>query len=513
MDQFCCMYSAIISPPDNLKDVLLTAISDERNLYCRWLLSNTDVESVLEDVFETAITNNKIEIAKALAWKVTNIYFSRYKDDLQSQSALCLWPGFICKCHGKDVSCVCSSEFVIIIETVYEIKNIPDKFLGFNIKQFQLNREYEEAMIVTNKQLEYLKEESLLVNCIVSGTVAEELFYRHSNLTLICPSVVKSTGMSNDHNVSPLCCIQLFCSVKGTIPIGDNHFPSAVSGNPTDVLEGCPKMAANRIRVGDKIGTIDLQGNFERQGTLGGFTKHLGYDCFMTCAHVAFDLKSLLSRIDDEIDNNGVKIYKPGPILPSPMEIGQVLRRVFEHNDKDKTSIDVALVQLQNSFCDTNLLFKDPFGFDRPMSYLGLSSVDLKDICIDLVHIYNSKVTALCPGAFSNIADTVDVGSTAESEEIHFATPGNPIPTGAFQLLLCSRCHMQLHAGCLSGREVFRMYNQLLLNLPLQAGDSGTCIYVKTNNCTGCIGMAIAFGPGGYSIVTPMKEILKKLKH
>ena len=71
--------------------------------------------------------------------------------------------------------------------------------------------------------------------------------------------------------------------------------------------------------------------------------------------------------------------------------------------------------------------------------------------------------------------------------------------------------HMQLTAGHLTDKRVFRMYNQIAINLGLIPGDSGTCIYIVNHPTkNGCIGMAIAFC-GDLTIVTPIKDILKRI--
>jgi hypothetical protein len=69
---------------------------------------------------------------------------------------------------------------------------------------------------------------------------------------------------------------------------------------------------------------------------------------------------------------------------------------------------------------------------------------------------------------------------------------------------------MQLTTGYLTDKRVFCMYNQIVINLGLRPGDSGTCIYIVQHpNKNGCIGMAIAVWPPlslmGYTII--LKEI------
>lgn len=141
--------------------------------------------------------------------------------------------------------------------------------------------------------------------------------------------------------------------------------------------------------------------------------------------------------------------------------------------------------------------------------------MDLNEICIDIASICHSKADLLCPGGFLKIKDRVNITPPEEYVEIQFPPDGGPVQHGyAKPLMIATTAHMQLRTANLSGQRVYRMYNQLLLNLPLNLGDSGTCIYViDDNKQRGCLGMAIAFLSSGQCIVTPLKEILKKLKH
>lgn len=87
------------------------------------------------------------------------------------------------------------------------------------------------------------------------------------------------------------------------------------------------------------------------------------------------------------------------------------------------------------------------------------------------------------------------------------------VNSNVFQpLWISTSAHMQLSSGYLTDKRIFRMYNQMVINLGLKPGDSGTCIYVVQHpqNKNGCIGMAIAFC-AGLTIVTPLKDILKRI--
>lgn len=115
-----------------------------------------------------------------------------------------------------------------------------------------------------------------------------------------------------------------------------------------------------------------------------------------------------------------------------------------------------------------------------------------------------------------NIKDKVKITPPEDYVEVQFPPDGGPVQQGYAQpLMIATTAHMQLSSANLAGQRVFRMYNQLLMNLPLNLGDSGTCIYVIDSNQQkkGCLGMAIAFLSSGQCVITPLKEILKKMKH
>ena len=78
-------------------------------------------------------------------------------------------------------------------------------------------------------------------------------------------------------------------------------------------------------------------------------------------------------------------------------------------------------------------------------------------------------------------------------------------------LLLHTPAHIQSTTGPLTNKRVFRMYNQIVINLGLELGDSGTCIYIVQHpNKNGCIGMVIAM-VRGLTIITPLKDILNRM--
>ena len=131
--------------------------------------------------------------------------------------------------------------------------------------------------------------------------------------------------------------------------------------------------------------------------------------------------------------------------------------------------------------------------------------------------LFCPQATAKCIGwgAMAKLS-TPDITFPKQSDEdIEFSnigqTHGIANNNVFYPLLLHTPAHMQSTTGPLTKKRVFRMYNQIVINLELSPGDSGTCIYiVKHPNKNGCIGMAIAFC-GGLTVVTPLKEILNRM--
>lgn len=124
-----------------------------------------------------------------------------------------------------------------------------------------------------------------------------------------------------------------------------------------------------------------------------------------------------------------------------------------------------------------------------------------------------SRVSTVAHGAVTKNAQDVTFQRQTE-KDVCFQELG-PINGHAngvnFQpLFIAQPAHMQLPVGSLTEKRMLTMYNQMVMNIPLQQGDSGTCIYItgNTQQNTGCVGMAIAFC-SGRSLVTPIQDIVR----
>ncbi|VDI46741.1 Hypothetical predicted protein [Mytilus galloprovincialis] len=103
-----------------------------------------------------------------------------------------------------------------------------------------------------------------------------------------------------------------------------------------------------------------------------------------------------------------------------------------------------------------------------------------------------SCVSTLAHGAVTTNAQDVTFQLQTERDVcFHELGPINGHANGVnFQpLLIAQPAHMQLPARSLTEKRMFTMYNQMVMNIPLQQGDSGTCIYItgNTQQNTGCV--------------------------
>lgn len=347
----------------NLNQSLVAASNLRRPLLCRWLLANIKNEDdhVIDNALQIAFHNLDNQTAKVLAWAITKRFYRIYEELLRN--ATDLYPGIQCICRGKgnNTKTLCSQQKLIIVSASNRIRGLPRVFRDFRVKKIDQSRPNPAASECKKiiKRLSQFQKESFFLKMSLSSEFAEDMFLNHRNLSLICPSVVKSTAFKRrKHAVKREFCIQLYCKTKGILPLGESHFPEIIQGYQTDVIEADTRMLSN-LRIGNKI-------IWPKQATLGGFVKYGGVNCFLTCAHAMYDVKTLL-------DNTSLPDTTVGIQLPDGLEeCGRVKWLAFDTGDGSRTSIDAALIELQSSFYidrDDYVLDKD--GERYPFSALG----------------------------------------------------------------------------------------------------------------------------------------------
>ncbi|CAC5418222.1 PCSK5 [Mytilus coruscus] len=504
------------------QEILLVAVENKLSFVCRWLLSHFhyDDECIVQVLSKSFEVGNN-DIIKALAWKVTRQFYRKYQDILDKNSKD-IYPAYKCECHNASTEKICllTSKKLIAIEWNSNfLPNIPSTFLNFEITIFSYDdicdsmheEEGEMKDIMSKIKKQFGSSSYSLQMQQIDGQVASKLFKQHRNLSLICPSLMKSTNYGFAHRVLQTQCIQFFCQRKGYIPLGETHFQANIKGIPTDVLQGHGYFASTTLRIGDKIGTQTTC------GTLGGFYRIAGkYKCFLTCAHVLYSLSTLLAPKDDLCHDDEVEVFWDPQ--QGNRQCGDAFRGIFKHDDPSRTSVDAGLVMIksQDFMIDHNDILRDINGAPQPSSSLGLSSPFVHQNYCDHTTLCCTRetVSVVAPGAVTKKEQNVTFQRPTH-KDVYFQDIGqiNGHANGLiFQpLLIAQPAHMQLPVGSLTEKRIFTMYNQMVMNIPLRKGDSGTCIYINGNTSqnTGCVGMAIAFCSGsGLSLVTPIQEII-----
>lgn len=324
----------------------LQAVDKSQDLLCRLMLSYIDdSETTLEylsKVLKYAMNRRDVSISVAIAWRLTWSYFTKIKSAFPN--LIDIWPAFQCTCtFGSEYQNeMCSSDAVIVVHLDTDVPQPSDDFFSIQILYF------------TNIIYKTLPSTKRVVpfpdDMPITGSSAEILFDNHRNLTLICKSAFETSQTvygPSDGLPEIIPCVELYCKVKGMIPVGEKHFPKLFCNLPTKILQGSPTLMTS-LRIGSAIGTDDF-----KKGTLGGFVRFRGENAFLTCLHVflkAEDLTSDDMTLDDS-ESYWVKCYSNEPATSSAntrssFVCGKIQDFGFEKNS-DGTSIDAALIRLE----------------------------------------------------------------------------------------------------------------------------------------------------------------------
>ena len=354
----------------NLRHALVDASRQQFSILCRWLMANIHNRGVtnkeMERALDIAFKNLDKDTAKAISWCITKTFYKTFQVYLRH--CFDVYPGLRCQClnKGQNTNALCSNDKLIIITAGTEVKGLIAVYKGFKIKIMDVHgksteKSESETLSALLSQI-YTDSHHIKVN--ISNTTAKKLFDSHSNLALICPSVQRSFSFARKHEVKNELCIQLYCKLKGILPLGEIHFPDSIHGIPTDVIDGEACFIC-KLRIGDKIGQQTST------GTLGGFVQYLDFECFLTCAHVMYDVQTLLGSSSNFAQLPGATAYNH--TSQGVKECGKVIWRTFDHDDKLKTSVDAALVLLQNNWTmDPNDYILDGACNSCPFTKLGM---------------------------------------------------------------------------------------------------------------------------------------------
>ncbi|VDI10658.1 Hypothetical predicted protein [Mytilus galloprovincialis] len=150
-------------------------------------------------------------------------------------------------------------------------------------------------------------------------------------------------------NVNNKKCATFTCGLKGFIPIGEKHFPDSVDASDgtivkTDVIEGNANLA--NLMVGDYIESTT------RSGTVGGMLLYYNRNCFITCAHVMLNEQSMISRKNNSIHSEDLRVFVKDA-NGQRIECWNAMRCDFETGSDTKPGIDVAIIEM-NAHCKVN---------------------------------------------------------------------------------------------------------------------------------------------------------------
>ncbi|CAC5363160.1 unnamed protein product [Mytilus coruscus] len=538
----------------DLKSEFENSILSDESLVCRYILTHFqnlfDSIDMLKKGLRLAMENRKPNCAKVIAWDICR----RYARTMSITQYYDIWPGLECGCNSQNTSfdmLFCSCNVVIVAEVNKMVIITPERetFYGIRIMYKEVNGHSEEAkslMEEVDSTIDARKPYETSQD--VSDEKATEYFDKHSKLTMISKSHLKSKGFGKEiQKFERVSCIQLFCRAKGIVPIGESHFPDKIGSVQTDIFEGYPRLQAKQIRIGteyfvpteeennsgngqnaaarpdNEYENMDIDNDASRQfkgkaGTIGGFLKFHGEDAFLTCAHAILSPDFLISHtFGSELHENPVKIYcKDENSLRGVIPCGHLASFTFPPNEINGSSIDAAIIRIDRS--RANIYMDDTERRELKSNYLQRCCLDWQEVG---VHTDFEVRTFGAVSLDQHIKDRVKIieGKTVEFEtlyqavanvyrDINRANVQDNIHVAVQAIDIVSKRHSDLPKSV-----IFR--NQIAMNkIKFQQGDSGMCIYVRHNDgLFWCIGMAIATHPAGGCIMTPLKAILKHFNY
>lgn len=356
------------------KDLLLF-----RHILAYWNVVNNDDMQFLKKILKISIKNQCTSCASAIAWKITRLFLKEMSLTVCND----IWPGFRCNCENNDVQqwidpvIFCSSDVVIIVE-INDIETNwmqANSFHGIPVKYEKQIGQSQEGKLITEEITRLQSEDPDFVSRGkgIEGSVAKGYFAQHRKLSVISPSPIKSKGYPLKQEFDKAPCIQLYCRLKGYIPVGEAHLPSEIDGIQTDVLQGYAELLAEEIRIGSEVGFV-----CERSGTLGGFVRYFGEDAFLTCAHVIVDKKFLVTKTNrPNIHKVPITVHyvnQGSPCGTTDDPCGVLKYIAFPPDASESISVDAAIIQLDKSCVTINpeKVILDGNGIFGSRTYFGM---------------------------------------------------------------------------------------------------------------------------------------------
>jgi hypothetical protein len=272
----------------------------------------------------------------------------------QSNNILHVWPAYRHK-HGMD----CSENQIVIVVITDRDANIQSDYqiCQRHLNEISLVSENENKRIHDNEKLYDLRSDDL---ALYVKSKAKHLMEKHTNLTWVTVSVIKSSGLDmDDQRMVKLPCIALYVQIKGLIPIDEDPFEQFLDGYPTDVREGVFSLYGlptedfhQHIRMGCALDS----GFGTKQGTVGPFLKYPTdlHTYLLTSAHVLLDpeqMKKLIVDTNMYYGLHGFDAYQPPETISvgkhsSRHRLGKLEFAVYRTGGQDKPGMEVALVRI-----------------------------------------------------------------------------------------------------------------------------------------------------------------------
>ncbi|XP_060554495.1 uncharacterized protein LOC132715507 isoform X2 [Ruditapes philippinarum] len=190
---------------------------------------------------------------------------------------------------------------------------------------------------------------------------ARRLMQKHSNITKISPSCVRSSGyQTRAALMENIPCIALYVQIKGLIPFNEESFDRTIMDIPFDVREGVFTLCGrpDDLHQNVKMGCEIDSGYGTDKGTVGPFVQleHYMNTYFLTSAHVALDKKQMeeLKKSDDSYiyyGKIGHNIFQPPESKTvsnssSRYPLGKIVLAVYKEGNEDEAGMELALVQV-----------------------------------------------------------------------------------------------------------------------------------------------------------------------
>lgn len=350
-----------------------------------------------------SIKNQCTSCASAIAWKITRLFLKEMSLTVCND----IWPGFRCNCKNNDVQqwidpvIFCSSDVVIIVE-VNEIETNwiqANSFHGIPVKYEKQIGQSQEGKLITEKITRLQSEDPDWLSKVtgIDGSKAKHYFAQHRKLSVISPSPIKSQDYPVEQMFVKEPCIQLYCRLKGYIPVGEAHFPSEIDDIPTDILQGYAELLVEDIKIGSGVGVLG-----GKSGTLGGFVRFFGEDAFLTCAHVIIDKEYLVTRKNRlRIHDNPITVYyinQGSPPGTGALPCGKLKYIAFPPDTGEGSTVDAAIIQLDTSCVKINQrnVVLDAIGVPGSIADMGKITTSniyflTREIGVCFVHVFHSN--------------------------------------------------------------------------------------------------------------------------